>query len=206
MQAEFKKTTADCHSQYRLNIKKSLVISLLFFNLLVLLSPRLHVQIEEKEPPNIIIDVENIPVTRQTRRTPPPPKPTVPVPSDDETIPEDETIEETTLKVTNIFDYTDGLPGITGITETPPKRLKMVFPEYPDGEGKKGVVGFVRLSLHIDKKGKVVEVVVLENTTNSDKYAQNAIDAAFDTPFSPAKEGNKSVSSWFPLRYDFYIE
>ncbi|MFQ5603042.1 MAG: energy transducer TonB [bacterium] len=144
-------------------------------------------------------------MTRQVRRNPPPPKPTVPIPSDDETIPEDETIMETTLNYSNIFDQTpDGFPGVRGLKLTPPRPLAWVFPEYPEDEKKKGVQGTVKLSIHIDKTGKVVEVVVLENTTGSQKCAQAAREAALGSRFVPAREGNKPVSFWLtqPYRFD----
>lgn len=163
--------------------------------------------IEEKPLPNIIIDIENIPATRQVHRNPPPPKPTIPVPTDEESIPEDITIEETTLKYTNTFDDTpEGIPGITGISLSPPKPIAWVFPEYPEEEKKKGVRGIVKLSLHIDEKGKVIEVIVLENTTESEKCAQAAIEAAYGSRFFPAREGNKPVSYWLSQPYRFDIK
>ena len=203
---DFQKIKADFHAQFSINIKKALVVTLVFLNLLVAISPRIKLSVEEVVPPNIIIHVENIPITRQTRMKPPPKKPTVPVPSEDETIPEDVTIEETTLKYTNIFDDSPGVPGITGTNITPPKPIAWVFPEYPKEEKKKGVQGVVKLSIHIDDKGKVVEVVVLDNTTNSEKCAQAAVDAAYGSRFRPAKEGNRAVQFWITQPYRFDIK
>lgn len=200
------KIKADFHAQFSINIKKALVVTLVFFSLLVAISPRIKLSVEEVVPPNIIIHVENIPITRQTRMKPPPKKPTVPVPSEDETIPEDVTIEETTLKYTNIFDDSPGVPGMTGTNITPPKPIAWVFPEYPKEEKKKGVQGVVKLSIHIDDKGKVVEVIVLDNTTNSEKCAQAAVDAAYGSRFRPAKEGNRAVKFWITQPYRFDIK
>ncbi|RMF58816.1 MAG: TonB family protein, partial [Calditrichaeota bacterium] len=69
---------------------------------------------------------------------------------------------------------------------------------------KKGVHGVVKLSIHVDEKGRVTEVVVVENTTGSEKCAQAAVDAAYGSRFYPAKEGNKAVSFWIsqPYRFD----
>lgn len=203
---DFQKIKADFHSQFSINIKKAFVITLAFFNLFVFISPRIKLSIKEVGPPNISINVENIPITRQTRMKPPPKKPTVPVPSEDETIPEDVTIEETTLKYTNIFDDLPGVPGITGVNMTPPKPIAWVFPEYPEKEKKRGVQGVVKLSIHIDDKGKVVEVVVLDNTTRSEKCAQAAVEAAYGSRFRPAKEGNRAVDFWITQPYRFDIK
>lgn len=206
MEIEFKKIEADDRSQYQINFKRSLIITLALFNLLTFFSPGIDFRIEENEPPNIIINVENIPMTHQTRVKPPPPKPSVPIPTEDETIPEDATIVETTLKNTNIFDETPGEPGLSGATLIPPKPIAWVFPEYPEEEKKKGVQGVVKLSIHIDKKGKVVEVVVLDNTTSSEKCARAAIEAAYGSRFRPAKEGNQAVNFWITQPYRFYIQ
>ncbi|NIR47826.1 energy transducer TonB [candidate division KSB1 bacterium] len=207
MQKEFKKTQADLKVSYGLNIRKAFLVTLILFNAVVLLSPRLDVQIEEELQPNIQIDVEEIPATRQVRRNPPPPKPKVPVPSSDETIPEDVTIEETTLKYTNIFDdIPEGVPEFSGVSYTPPRPLAWVFPEYPEEEKKKGVQGVVKLSIHIDEKGRVIEAIVVDNTTGSNKCAQAAIEAAHGSRFTPAKEGKKPVSSWITQPYRFNLK
>lgn len=203
---DYKKTAWDEHGSYSLNFKKAALITLIAFNLLVLFSPRIDFDFSQIETKTTVsIDVENIPVTIQTKRNPPPPRPTLPVPTDDETVPEDETIAETDLTYTNIFDNaTDRTSGPPMASITPPRPIAWVFPEFPDSEKKKGIQGIVKLSIHIDAKGKVLEVVVLENTTGSVKCAEAAIAAAYGSRFSPAREGSKAVSYWItqPYRFD----
>jgi len=202
---KLEKIAADDPSEYRTNLEKSLVVVLLSLQVLVFTSPRLTLHPDEPALPQITIDVENIPVTRQLHRSAPPPKPTVPVPSDDETIPEEETIVETDLKLTTFFDNSDGLAS-PSVTLTPARPIAWVFPEYPEEEKKKGVEGIVKLSIHIDASGKVVEVIVLENTTNSDKCARAAVEAAYGSRFFPAREGGKTVGSWISQPYRFDIK
>jgi len=199
------KIAADAHSQYRINLEKAIVVVLLSLQILVFTFPQLNFYPEKPAVPQIIIDVENIPVTHQVRKSAPPPKPTVPIPSDDETIPEDVTIAETDLKLTTFFDKTDGLAS-PSVTLTPARPIAWVFPEFPEEEKKKGVKGMVNLSIHIDASGKVVEVLVLENTTNSDKCAKAAVEAAYGSRFFPAREGGKAVGSWISQPYRFDIK
>ncbi len=206
MPVEFKKTEADLHSSYGSNIKRAVILTLFLFNLIALFSPTLEMSSREQELPRVIISAESIPLTRQAHRTPPPPKPTVPIPSDDESIPEDETIEETTLQYTTIFDLSDGVPSMMGLGVTPPKPIAWVFPEYPDEDRKKGVEGVVKLSIHVDKNGRVIEVVVLKNTTNSENCAAAAIEAAYASRFFPAKEGSEPVGFWISQPYRFDIK
>lgn len=201
----YKKIKSDGKSQYRINIERSLMLTLLLFIILIYISPRLDVKLEEKQLSNFIISVENIPVTHQLRRLPPPPKPTVPVPSEDESIPEDETIPETILNQDRLLDdLTEGLIGIAGNNVMPPRPIAWVFPEYPEDEKKKGVRGTVKLSIHINEKGNVIEVLVIENTTGSQKCAKAAIEAAYRSRFQPAREGNKAINFWIiqPYRFD----
>ena len=204
MQPDYKKTEADLKSSYGLNVKKSLIITLILFILAIHLVPKLDISLDDVEPPQLIINAENIPITRQRKRVPPPPKPTIPVPSDSEAIPEDATIEETTLKYTSIFDFADGVPNFTGIKITPPRPIAWVFPEYPEDDKKRGVKGVIKLSIHIDDTGKVIEVVVLDNTTGSQKCEEAAIAAAYGSRFAPAKEGKNHVNYWItqPYRFD----
>lgn len=205
MEIEFKKTKADSKSQYLRNFEKSLILVLVFFILLIYLSPRVEVGTEAKLVPNIMISLENIPITRQVARRPPPPKPTVPVPSDDESIPEDETIVETTLKYDTFFDqFPEGFSSISSTPLTPPRPIAWVFPEYPEDEKKKGIQGVVKLSIHINEKGHVIEVIVIDNSTGSEKCAQAAIEAAYGSRFLPAREGMKPISYWItqPYRFD----
>ncbi len=202
MDFEADKTGSDGQSAYPLNFRKSLALSLLLFNLAFLLAPRVDFEVHEPSASTILIDVENIPVTRQTRRAPPPPKPSVPIPSDDETIPEDVTIEETILKDT-IYDLADGSPDVGGIRITPPKLINLTAPEMPKEEYKRGVQGIVKLSVHVDIKGRVVEVVVLDNTTKSEKCARAAIEAAYGSRYFPAREGRAKVNAWSFITYRF---
>ncbi len=178
---------------------------LVLLQILVLITPHIGIEPSEAEVLPINIEVENIPVTRQLRRSPPPPKPTVPVPSDDESIPEDETIEETNLRLSTFFDDANGMTA-PSVTLVPAKPIAWVFPEYPEEEKKKGVQGVIRLSIHINSLGKVVEVLVIENTTNSERCAQAAVAAAYGSRFFPARERGQAVGSWITQPYRFNIE
>jgi TonB family protein len=206
LQLEYRKSGADLKSSYALNLKKSLIVALVFQILFIYLFPSLDSSPRQFDGPNIVIDVENIPITRQTRQPSPPPKPSVPIPTDDEAIPEDETIEETTLKYTTVFDYTpENAPGFSGNNITPPRPLAWVFPEYPESDRKKGVKGVVKLSIHISEQGRVVEVVVLDNTTGSEKCAEAAIAAARGSRFLPAREGTRAIDYWITQPYRFEL-
>jgi TonB family protein len=125
------------------------------------------------------------------------------VPTDNETVPEELTIEETTLKYTNYFDDTPEFTGLMTTVMVPPKPIAWVFPKYPKEDKDKGVYGTVKLSIHVDETGRVIDVVVLSNSTGSERCAQAAVNAAYGSRFIPAKEGRKAVRFWITQPYTF---
>lgn len=147
--------------------------------------------------------IDDVPLTRQEIKRPIPPRPKVPIPSDDPTIPEDLTIEETEL---------DDLPlppiepfGIYGGGITPPRPVAEVFPEYPPSEKKSGVQGEIELALFVEENGSVSNVQTVRNSTSSKACENSAIQAAYRTRFIPAKRKNKRIAVWINKVYKFGI-
>lgn len=150
------------------------------------------------------MEIEDIPITRQGRFRPPPPRPVVPIPSEEEDIPEDETIiaMESNADYFNTFD--DQMSGFAIIAAVPARLITEVIPEYPKEDYHRGITGVVKLHIHINERGDVVEVVVLENTTKSELCAEAAKVAAMKCRYQPARKGRENVSSWMSrsIRFD----
>ena len=196
------------HRRFELGLIFSLALMLLLFFFLRDIS--MPIIIQETEP--VLITVENIPQTRQQSgaRRPPPPKPAVALPVESEIIPEDETIEPTTVEA-----QATGTAASAGNNEdvgsgagqiTPPRPLSLAVPEFNRDDQKKGVHGVVKVSLEIDATGKVVKAVVLENTTGSPRCAQAALQAALASRFIPARNAQGPVSYWFIWPYTFDLK
>jgi TonB family protein len=161
-------------------------------------------RVREHEP--IILTVENIPPqTRQLGARRPPPRPAIPIPTESEMIPEDETIEPATLDLSigEIASSGDA-EGIGGGQVIPPRPLAFVVPEFSEEDRKKNVQGEVKVSLEIDVTGKVVKALVIENTTGSERCAQSALRAALASRFTPARNARGPVKYWLiqPYRFD----
>jgi TonB family protein len=71
---------------------------------------------------------------------------------------------------------------------------------------KKGIQGMVKLHLHVDGSGKVVEAIILENTTNSSLCEQAAKAAALKCRYLPAKSAGKSIDVWITRTYTFGLQ
>jgi protein TonB len=127
-----------------------------------------------------------------------------------ESVPPDVTIETTELTfdfdlgdLASIGNLTDGIGG--GSPIIPPRPIALVLPEYPEQEKKRRVEGVVRVSLHIDETGRVVDAVVVENTTGSELCAAAALRAAKGTRFIPARRGGKPIPYWVTMPFTFSL-
>ncbi len=194
---------------YRKTIKISLVISLAFLLILLHIVPK-NVEHKKKALPVVpfSFEIEEVPATtQQVRRGVRPQKPAIPVPSEDPDIPQDATIEETIID----WDIGDSPFGVSGLTTgrpdtIPPRPIVQVLPEYPRELVKQNVRGIVKLMLWVNEKGRVEEAVVVENSTNNEKCAQAALEAAKKNSYLPATIDKKKVASWVACTYSFKPE
>lgn len=193
---------------YARRFERALIAALALAIILFYCGRSFIVKFEMPEVKTVVLEVQNIPQTRQGAQRPPPPKPTVPIVMEDDVIPDDETIEPTTLDLSTLpsSGEASGLSGgLEGGEVSQPKPVAFVFPQYPEEERKRGVRGEVRVSLEVNERGKVVSATVLENTTGSELCAQAAVKAALATRFLPAKGARGPVVSWviLPYRFDY---
>ncbi|MFQ5631449.1 MAG: TonB family protein [bacterium] len=196
----------------RKNYQKNRDISFIIALVICIISIRLAAEIDAINPYATdveipLVSVENIPITHQGKKKPPPPKPAVPIPSDSEDIPSEETIEP--IDFDFFVDNGDagggglGDEGVGAPARVPPRPIAWVIPEYPEKEKKKGIKGEVKISIQIDVTGKVIDAVVVENTTGSELCAQSAIRAALASRFIPAKINGKPEEDWLIMPYRF---
>jgi TonB family protein len=135
----------------------------------------------------------------------PPNLPQVPIPVEDEYLPEDETIEFTDLDVFEdipLFDG-DGTGGSSLVGVGRPRPIREVIPEYPKSERSRGFAGEVILDILVNAMGKVDSVRVVNNTTRSLRLAQAAVDAALRSQYMPAKRDGRPVPIWIQRPYRF---
>ena len=202
----YHKKSIQYDSEYQTVIKKSLIVVIVIIIFILQLFPTLKPHQVEEQIVHINIIVEDIPRTRQASFRPPPPKPAVPIPSEEESVPEDETIEDTDLKLDLYSSSPSGETGGFGSPPViPPRPIVETIPEYPNEDYKNGVTGKVKLHIHVDKTGKVIDVVVLENTTDSKRCEDAAIAAARQCRYIPARQGNSNVNSWVTRTITFEI-
>ena len=156
-----------------------------------------------------IIEIEQIPPTKQIQKPPPPARPKIPIESDDEDIPEDLTIEETEI------DFSEEIEDLPPPPEEEepivpfyalsdkPEVIKRVPAAYPELAKKAGIEGTVVLKVLVNTKGDVEDVEVLKSHPLLD---ESAINAAKQFKFKPGKQRDRFVKVWMSIPFTFKLK
>lgn len=198
------KKETDLKKLYPLTFEKSMIVSLLLVIAFFHICPAPKHKTREQKPLITGFIVEDVPITRQGVRRPPPVRPAMPIPVDDPPMAEDETIEPTTLNLDLSAYFGEGGFGANLTPILPPRPQVQVIPEYPAKEKKRGVSGTVVLSVEVNEVGTVTAVVVMENTTDSELCAKAAVKAARKCRYLPARRGKTPVTAWTTCSYSFH--
>lgn len=170
----------------------------------------------EFEIPNIELNVENIPPTEQIKRPPSPVRPSVPVPTESEEIPQDMTIETTELNLAQMppppppptttdgdvpdFVPYDEPPLIIGGMETLMKEL-----QYPDMARKAGVEARVIVAVLVDTDGKSIKTRILKSTVEKLGFEEEAVRALMKMKWKPAYQRDLPVKVWISIPVAFRL-
>ncbi len=194
----------DLKLKYRKVLQLSMVLALALLIGMFQVSKRFETKGMEQTEINIEITVEEIPQTEQMERPPAPKRPAVPIESESEDIPEDETIETTELsfddlpeppeppdevdETAQIFYAFDKRPEPIGGMAAIQRNLV-----YPEMARKAGVEGTVMVQAVIDSKGNVIQTEVIKSLGNNgcDEAAMAAIRKV---KWKPAQQRDKPVT------------
>ena len=183
-------------------------ISLLFYIFPRFLgeSKRISTTIQEE------IESFDIPQTEQLKIPEPPPRPSVPIASEDEFFDEDITIEDTDLEdfedweapdaqnINNKFEY------IAREVEPAPYPGFGVedFVEYPELAKEAGIEGKVIVAAFIDKKGRAKNCYIVKGVFES--LDQAALKAVQKSRWIPAKQQGKRIGVWVNIPVSFTLQ
>ena len=170
------------------------MLTLVFF---FQLSPKkLYLGAENLEIENLEFVVEDIPPTEQITKAPPPPRPSVPIPVDDDEIPEDLTISET------ILDFDEMPPPPPPLAEpdedgyrfiaydSPPQPIGgfaslQKYLEYPKIAVMSGIEGRVMLGVLVDTEGKSTKIQILKDSGTNVGFEESALKAVMKMKIAP---------------------
>jgi protein TonB len=209
-----KRPEADLRLQYRKTFELALAISLFIMLLAFHALPNFEAAPRDVKAEIVQIKIEDIPPTEQLKQAPPPGRPSVPIPTESEDVPEDVTIETTDLNLSEIpppppppvtdeyenyvFIPYDEPPVPIGGYEAIRKNLK-----YPEIARKAGVQGLVVVGVLIDENGNSVKTQVLKESGMKVGFEEAAQAAVMMMKWKPAKQRDKAVKVWvsIPVRF-----
>ena len=182
-------------------------ISLVILNFL--LFPRFGNSLEFEDIEQVIIENIDIPQTQQIDNTPPPARPSIPVPSDDEDIADDLTLDELDFDDFSNLDAPPPPPSGPKVVfipyDDPPVAMSPIRPRYPEIAQEAGIEGVVVVQAFIDEKGRVKETLILKGVPNTG-LDEAAMEAIRKTRFRPAKQRERSVGVWISIPVNFRLK
>ncbi|MDZ7271586.1 MAG: energy transducer TonB [candidate division KSB1 bacterium] len=195
---------ADLKLQYRKVFQLSMVLALVLLIGMFQASKRYEIRTQRVESIDFKMQVDEIPPTEQMDRPPAPSRPAVPIESESEDIPEDETISTTEMDFSElpppppppeqvdesaqIFVAWDEPPEPIGGFEAIQRALK-----YPEIARKAGVEGRVYVIAVISDKGEVIKAWA-QNSLGNNGCDEAAIAAVKAVKWKPAKQRDKPVT------------
>tara|TARA_Y100000590_G_scaffold87790_1_gene98457 strand:+ start:967 stop:1587 length:621 start_codon:yes stop_codon:yes gene_type:complete len=182
-----------------------LFISLLFYFFPRFLgeSKRITTTVQEE------IESFDIPQTEQLKIPEPPPRPSVPVASEDEFFDEDITIEDTEIEDFEDWESPSFGPGPSDefipYDQAPvPKIALSSLVVYPELAREAGIEGKVYVKAFVNIKGIVTSVKILKGIPNTG-LDEAAIKAVKKSRWYPARQRDKKVGVWITIPIDFSL-
>jgi len=209
--------TKELKLRYKKILELGLIVSLILHIFLMQASKKVKERTIQRTVKLEAVQVEEIPQTQQERSAPAPSRPTVPIASEDETLPEDETIDFTDIDLDaeppppppppEAID--DSVPVFVPHDEPPEPiggyaaiQSKLVYPEIAR---KAGVEGRVMIWAQISVDGSVMRTRVMKSLgpNGCDEAAICAIKAV---KWKPAMQRDKPVRVWVAVPVDFRLK
>ena len=159
------------------------------------------------------IETFDIPQTQQIKLPEPPPRPSIPIASDDEFLDEDITIEETDFDDFEEWDAPPPPPSSGPMVQfnaydKPPQPRTPIRPIYPEIAREAGIEGTVQVQFYVYKSGYVAQsadsIWTLRGIPNTG-LDEAAIEAIKKTRWKPAKQRDKKVGVWIAVPINFKL-
>tara|TARA_B100000214_G_scaffold56119_1_gene35993 strand:- start:2018 stop:2632 length:615 start_codon:yes stop_codon:yes gene_type:complete len=196
-------------AKYPIVVRLTTLIGISLVILNFLLFPRFGNSLEFEDIEQVIIENIDIPQTQQIDNTPPPARPSIPVPSDDEDIADDLTLDELDFDDFSNLDAPPPPPSGPKVVfipyDDPPVAMSPIRPKYPEIAQEAGIEGVVVVQAFIDEKGRVKETLILKGVPNTG-LDEAAMEAIRKTRFRPAKQRERAVGVWISIPVNFRLK
>ena len=196
-------------TKYPIVVRLTTLIGISLVILNFFLFPRFGNSLDFEDIEQVIIENIDIPQTQQIDNTPPPARPSIPVPSDDEDIADDLTLDELDFDDFSNLDAPPPPPSGPKVVfipyDDPPVAMSPIRPRYPEIAQEAGIEGVVVVQAFIDEKGRVKETLILKGVPNTG-LDEAAMEAIRKTRFRPAKQRERAVGVWISIPVNFRLK
>ncbi|MBD3165425.1 TonB family protein [bacterium] len=204
----YKKPEAEVRLRYPKYVELGLLISLLVLTVIFLFSKRFEIEGEAKKPPPDSLIVEEIPITQQVKRPPPPARPSIPVEDPEVDIEDDiafEDIDEIDWSVEapppppsieeEVVDFfaVESPPQMQGGSQALYEYMSK-NEMYPDMARQAGIEGDVIVQFIVGADGKPKDVTVAQERPQGLGFGEVATKAILAMEFKPGYQRDKPVA------------
>ena len=194
--------------KYPISVRLAGLTGILSLILIFLIFPRFVNDSEFGGVDQIVIENIDIPQTQQIDNTPPPARPSIPVPTDDEDIADDVTLDDLDFDDFEAWDApaAPSGPKVKFIPyDDPPQPISAIRPIYPEIAQEAGIEGVVVVQAFIDNRGRVKETLILKGIPNTG-LDEAAMEAIRKTRFRPARQRERAVGVWISIPVNFRLK
>ena len=209
---------ADLKRTYNRVMTVCMGVSALFQVVLFVFLRNFDVKVTAKAQKQVVIQLEQIPETKQERRPPPASRPVVPIASDNAQMADETTIETTDIDVgledlapppvldtarvikEKVEIVEEDEPVELWKVEKQPEVIKQIKPDYPEIARKAGIEGKVVVNALVGKDGKVEKV---GDISGPEVFREPAKAAALQWEFTPAIQNDRPVKVWVSIPFKF---
>lgn len=210
-----KNPQANLRLQYRRVFEWSLGVTLALAICLFQVARQFGIAPPEPSTADIKIEVADIPVTEQFRQPPPPSRPSVPLPTEDESVPDDLTIASTEIDLTELppppppMDDDDEIPIFVAYDE-PPQIVGGIaalqkYLEYPKLAAKAGIEGTVFVNVLVGVDGSAQACKVIRARPAEVGFEEAAVNALKSVKWKPAKQRDRAIRCWISIPVKFQL-
>lgn len=200
---------------YQKNLERASILALIGIIFIVMAFKRYESGVVEVILKEIEFEVVKVPITEQKAKEKPPARPSMPIPTEDEDIPLDETIENTDIMLTldepppmpeqeeeetPMFVPYDVRPAIVGGYAELARNL-----HYPEIARKAGIEGDVTILALISKQGEILQTRVVKSLGNNG-CDEAAIKAIKSVKWTPAYQRDRPVQVWLSVPIKFRLK
>lgn len=199
-----KNPKADLRLQYPKVMEIALIVTLFLMTTVFVISKEFQLESRAIKVEEVIIKVEDIPITNQIKRPPPPARPTIPIESEDEDLADDDTIDDTDWEIDDPPPPPPPEEGVVDFfaVEEKPELIggaKAIYDYiqrnnlFPSMAQQAGVGGICIIRFVVDVTGATTNVTIYQEKPEGLGFGEAGVKAMKAMKFKPGRQRDRFV-------------